>query len=140
MHFKLNQSFPFSLLMYCEIFFCWKGNMLKSLYCVVVSLDDGVFYNEETFLVLCQLIEKVLMIKMLCFHFTIYFLLQKKLSPLKFYTFLNLNTRSSSANAYETKRSLYSWLLYRELHCRQRHQNVMDINRVKTWMISLKQL
>ena len=30
----------------------------------------------------------------------------KKLSPLKFYTFLNLNTRSSSANAYETKRSL----------------------------------
>ena len=72
----------------------------------VVSLDDGVFYNEETFLVVCQLTEKSFDDKNAMLPLYNLFSSTEKLSPLKFHTFLNLNTRSSSANAYETKRSL----------------------------------
>ena len=105
MHLKLNQSFPFHFLCIARKF-CRKENMLKSLCCAVVGLDDCVLYNKETFLVLCQLTEKSFNDKNAMLPLYNLFSSTKKLSPLKFYTFLNLNTRSSSAIAYETKRSL----------------------------------
>ena len=139
MHFKLNQSFPFSLLMYCEIFLL-KREYVKKLILCCGKLGRRCFLQWRNLFSFVPTHRKSFNDKNAMPPLYNLFSSTKKLSPLKFYTFLNLNTRSSSANAYETKRSLYSWLLYRELHCRQRHQNVMDINRVNTWMIYLKRL